>query len=184
MTARTRFGTSRPGLILALAIALMAAVLPAGAVSAAPTSVAFDTQPGGPADGGSAFPTQPIVHVEDGSGPLAGQSVSLAIKSGTGAPGATLTCSGGLVRTTDSGGDAAYAGCAIDRKGTGYVLVATAGALTAQSAAFDVVPGPAHHLVPDLGVFLERLPCQQPVGREVDEDDPRRPTHRATAASP
>ena len=70
-----------------------------------------------------------------------GTVVTLAIKAGTGAPGAHLTCTGGLTKTALNG-VATFAGCAIDKVGTGYVLTATATGLTlAASAAFNVTAG-------------------------------------------
>jgi hypothetical protein len=63
-------------------------------------------------------------------------SVTLALGANPG--GATLTCSGGLSRTTVNG-VAAFTGCRVDKVGVGYTLVATATGLTsATSALFDV----------------------------------------------
>jgi len=53
----------------------------------------------------------------------------------------TLACNGGPVRTT-SAGLATFTGCAIDRAGAGYRLVASSPGLSdAQSLPLDVVPG-------------------------------------------
>ncbi len=108
----------------------------------------FSADPSG-ATGGTPFAGQPIIATADAGGNLTTGSaiVTLAISAGTGGPGATLTCPGGLARPT-SVGQAAFAGCAVDRAGTGYQLAATALGLTpALSAAFDVAVGPPAGLV-------------------------------------
>jgi hypothetical protein len=50
--------------------------------------------------------------------------VTLSIKAGTGTSGAVLTCSGGLNKVAVAG-LATFAGCSINKPGTGYVLVAS-----------------------------------------------------------
>lgn len=109
--------------------------------------LAFTTQPGGGATGGTAFPTQPVVTAQDAGGnrvtSFAG-TITLSILSGTGAAGAALSnCSG-----STSNGVASFSNCAIDKAGTGYQLHASAngGALTADSAAFDVAVGAVSQL--------------------------------------
>jgi hypothetical protein len=108
--------------------------------------LAFTTQPSA-AQVGVAFPTQPVVAVRAGTTNTSTHDqatvVTLAIKAGTGAPGAVLTCTGGLSRTAVNG-LATYSGCAIDRASptspaNPYQLVATATNLTsATSDAFVV----------------------------------------------
>jgi hypothetical protein len=117
-------------------------------ISGAPSKLAFSTQPGG-ASGGAAFSTQPTVTVQDAAGdPVTTDSttVTLGIASGSptsGGPGTLSTCTstGGL------NGVFSFNGCAIDKAGSGYKLVATDGALTATSASFTVGTGPATHIV-------------------------------------
>jgi hypothetical protein len=71
--------------------------------------------------------------------------VSVAITSGTGAAGATLS---GTVTVAASAGVAAFDDLSIDRTGTGYTLDAASGSLTsATSASFDIDPGAAAQLV-------------------------------------
>jgi hypothetical protein len=132
----------------------------------------FAAQPAG-ATGGKAFATQPIVVVRAGPSLTAthdkATSVTLSIKPGTGAPGATLTCPGGLSKTV-AGGIAKFAGCAIDKASptspaNPYVLVATAGGLVAaESAPFAVTVGPATRLVfvaqPGQSVGAQPFPVQ------------------------
>jgi hypothetical protein len=111
--------------------------------------LAFTTQPSGAA-GGVAFTTQPVITVRAGASATAvndnGSVVTLAIKSGTGATGATLTCTDGLTRTAVAG-IATFAGCSIDKSsptGSPYVLVATSPSLTsAESSTLAVVAGAA-----------------------------------------
>lgn len=105
------------------------------------TQLQFTTQPAG-AIRGAAFTTQPVVTAFDSLGNVATSytgTVSLAIKSGTGTSGASLSsCSGNRVN-----GVVTFSGCRIDRFGTGYQLRASDGTRTADSAAFDVVTGRA-----------------------------------------
>lgn len=109
------------------------------------STIAFTTQPGGGATGGSSFPTQPVVSALDAFGNVATSytsSVSLSIASG-GARGATLsTCSS--VRA--SSGVARFSSCEIDRAGNDYVLRASDGTRSALSAAFNVTAGAAASL--------------------------------------
>src|SRR5207244_3502105 len=87
----------------------------------------FTTQPGGSPTGGVAFPTQPVVQVQDaGSNAVTGSAVSvtLTIKSGTGTSGAAL--SGTSSVATNSGtGSSTFSGLAIDKSGAAYQLTAT-----------------------------------------------------------
>ena len=92
---------------------------------------------------GAPLTGQPTVTVVDatglvvGAGPGSTLDVTLSLASNP--TGATLACSGGLVRAAIAG-MAAFAGCAIDRPGTGYVLQATAAGLPPlTSAPFDVL---------------------------------------------
>jgi trimeric autotransporter adhesin len=111
--------------------------------------LAFTTQPAG-ASGGVAFTTQPVVAVRAGTSNTAthdnGTTVTLSIKSGTGAAGAVLTCTGGLSKVVTAG-VAAFSGCKIDKASptspaNPYVLVATATGLTsAESATLAVTSG-------------------------------------------
>ncbi len=129
---------TRPGLGQAVSATLLIQAGPAD-------RLAFTTQPGN-STGGTALPVQPRVTVQD---PFGNQvttdtsSVNLAI--GTNPGGGLITCAANPV--TAIGGVATFAGCAIDRAGTGYTLVATDGALgSATSAAFTVAVGPAARL--------------------------------------
>jgi hypothetical protein len=71
--------------------------------------------------------------------------VTLAITSGTGTSGATLSCTTNPLAA--STGVASFSGCAIDKSGTGYTLTATDGSLTsATSSSFTISVGPAAKL--------------------------------------
>ena len=108
------------------------------------SQLVFTTNPTG-AQAAQSFGTQPVVAVEDAAGnlvPAASGTVSLAIKSGTGTAGATLTCPSAAT----SGGIATFSGCGLDRVGSNYVLTATitGNAYTGSSAPFLVSgSGPA-----------------------------------------
>jgi hypothetical protein len=100
------------------------------------------TQPGGAITGGIAFPTQPVVTAQDSVGntvtSYAG-TVTLGFKPGANPSGGTLSgCNGSL-----SGGVTTFAGCKIDKAGTGYQLRASDGTRTADTTAFNVSVGPA-----------------------------------------
>ena len=92
--------------------------------------------------GGVAWATQPKVTVQDTYGNTvtsSAASVTLAITAGTGTSGAVLTCT--TNPRTATVGVAIFAGCKINKSGTGYTLNATATGLTSTvSAAFDIVP--------------------------------------------
>ena len=108
-----------------------------------PSQLAFTQQPGN-ATGGTAFGTQPKLTVEDAGGNAVttdASTVNLAITSGTGTSGATLSgCS-----QSEAAGVISFAGCNIDKSGNGYTLTATdvssSGTLTATSATFNVSVG-------------------------------------------
>jgi hypothetical protein len=97
---------------------------------------------------GSAFATQPLVQAVDSFGTLDTTFVSpvtLAIKSGSGTAGATLS---GTKTVNAVGGVATFAGLSIDKVGTGYQLTATSGALAAgDSSTFNITAGAASQLV-------------------------------------
>jgi len=104
----------------------------------------FSTQPAGAA-GGSAFTTQPVVTAQDAAGNTAASysgTVTLSIASG-GTAGAALSGCTSTLRA----GVTSFSGCKIDRVGTGYVLAARDGTLSATSAAFNVTAGAAARLL-------------------------------------
>ena len=129
-----------------------------------PDNLGFETQPGGgagsggKAQGGVAFTNQPKVTVRSGTSNFTTNkavndsttTITLSIKAGTGAVGAVLTCdqAGNLLRAT--AGSSQFTGCKINKSGTAYKLVATSvptyGTSIWESAAFDVVAGPATKL--------------------------------------
>lgn len=129
-----------------------------------PDNLGFEVQPGGgagtgsKAQGGIAFTNQPKVVVRAGTSNFTTNKavndtttlVTLSIRSGTGTTGAVLTCDqAGNVKVAVAG-VAQFSGCKIDKSGTGYKLVATSspayGVNLWESAAFDVVAGPATKL--------------------------------------
>ena len=99
----------------------------------------FTQQPTG-GTAGVVWTTQPKVTIQDAldnTVTTSTASVTLAITAGTGTSGAVLTC------TTNpkaaAAGVATFAGCKIDRAGTGYTLTATAAGLTtAISNSFNI----------------------------------------------
>jgi trimeric autotransporter adhesin len=110
----------------------------------------FTTEPGGTITGGVAFPSQPVVTVEDAGGNTVtsdSSTVTLQITSNTGTPGASLTCAPSNDEQAASAGVATFSGCAVDKAGSGYTLTATDGTLTSGfSTAFSVSVGPAAKL--------------------------------------
>lgn len=107
--------------------------------SGAATQLVVTTQPSS-ATGGTAFPTQPVVTARDAGGNTVTAytgTVTLSIKSGTGARDAALSgCSGTRVN-----GVTTFSGCKIDKAGTGYRLTATDGSLTVDTNTFNVTVG-------------------------------------------
>ena len=100
--------------------------------------VLFSQHPGSTTIG-QPFATQPIVTAQDGSGKVNTSfngPVTLAIKSGTGTPGAALL---GTVTKNAVAGVANFSGLSINLVGSGYQLTASAtGFEPATSAAIDV----------------------------------------------
>jgi len=109
--------------------------------------VAFTTQPAS-STSTVAFPTQPVVKVQDSTGATVTTDTStVTLSIGTNPGVGTLTCTGGLTKAAVAG-VATFSGCAIDKAGTGYVLHATDGVLTpGDSAAFDITAGGPAKLV-------------------------------------
>ncbi len=128
-------------------------------IDSAPFDVAdrlvFTIQPSTSVTAGVAFSVQPIVHVRAGASNRAVNDgatvVTLSLKSGTGATGATLTCDSGLSRTVVNG-VATFTGCKIDKvspvsPSNPYVIVASASNLSsAESTTVAVIPGAAAKL--------------------------------------
>jgi len=112
-----------------------------------PVKLVFQQSPSN-GTGGTAFPTQPIVDIEDSAGNLvAGDTSTVTLAMGTNAGNGTLSgCS-----STTTNGVATFSGCKIDKVGTGYTLTATdtADNLTTPSSptnGFNITPGPAAQL--------------------------------------
>src|SRR5206468_3777992 len=92
---------------------------------AAATKLVFTTQPGGTITGGTAFSQQPVVKVEDAGGNVvtSDSSTQVTLAIGTNPSSGTLTCTTNPVTVTN--GVATFAGCKIDKAGSGYTLVTT-----------------------------------------------------------
>ncbi len=97
---------------------------------------------------GVAFPTQPVVEARDPFGNLDTNFtgvVTVTIKSGTGAAGATLS---GTRVVAAVGGVVTYSGLSIDKAGSGYQLTASRGGLTpGDSNTFNITAAAATQLV-------------------------------------
>ena len=123
-------------------------VVSAGAAN----KLVFTTQPGG-GTGGTAWPTQPVVTLQDAYGNTVtgtAQNVTLAIQNNAG-PGGVL---GGTktVALNTATGQATFTGLSIDKGGTGYTLTATGSTVsttagTVVSSSFNVAAGSASKLV-------------------------------------
>ena len=127
------------------AILLIGALLPSPVAAA--VGPVFATQPGS-AVYNQPFSPETVVAIKDGGSVITSASgmVALSIASGTGSPGAVLTCTGsGTGGRTFSlvNGAATATGCAIDKAGSSYRLtVAWSQGGIGTSAAFDVRTGP------------------------------------------
>jgi type II secretory pathway pseudopilin PulG len=103
------------------------------------TQLSFTTSPSTSNVAGASFGTQPVVVALDSFGNVAAadsSTVSLAVAGGT--SGATLSgCS-----ESETLGFVSFAGCSVNRVGTGYTLTATDGSLAgASSGSFAVAAG-------------------------------------------
>ena len=108
--------------------------------AAAADHLAFTQQPGSAPAGGSLGTITIAIRDQYGNETTDTSSVTLAIKSGTGDPAATLS---GTTTVAAVNGLATLSGLSIDKAATGYTLTATDGALTtADSNAFDIVGAP------------------------------------------
>ena len=97
-----------------------------------------------------AWTVQPKVTIQDAFGNTITTStaaVTAAITSGTGTSGAALTCT--VNPRTAVVGIATFAGCKIDKAGTGYTLTMTAERAhdRGQASSFDVTVGPATKVI-------------------------------------
>ena len=114
------------------------------------TKAVFAMQPGGSITGGTAFGTQPVVKIEDAGGNVVtsdnSTQVTLSISGGTGTAGAALSCTNNPVTAVN--GVATFAGCTIDKAGTGYTLATTntSSLADATSSSFNVAVGAAAKL--------------------------------------
>ncbi len=109
------------------------------------TQLAFSIQPTSTV-AGVAIAGPVTVEVRDQFDNLA-SSVNVDITIAIGNNPGSGTLSGTLVRSS-GGGDAAFTGISINKTGVGYTLTASAVGLTgATSAAFDITPAAATHLV-------------------------------------
>jgi hypothetical protein len=103
------------------------------------TKLGFAAQPTS-AGSNVAFTIQPVVAIQDAGGNTitTAPATLVALSLGVNPSAGTLTCTGGLTRTTSSG-VASFSGCSIDHAGVGYTIVASAtGYTTATSTAFTV----------------------------------------------
>lgn len=105
-----------------------------------PTHLAFSTEPPTTTPADSSFSLS--VSVEGATNAVSGtntSTVSLSITAGSGAPGATLDCTGGDTQAATNG--VATFSCSVDDPGATYTLSATDGTLTAATSAPFAVTG-------------------------------------------
>ncbi|HEY6225392.1 MAG TPA: hypothetical protein VIW26_16535, partial [Gemmatimonadales bacterium] len=111
------------------------------------TQLFFTVQPPATGTAGGALAPSIVVTARDASGQTAASytgDITLAITSGTGAPGAVLS---GTKTVSAVAGGATFSGLSIDKAAIGYKLTATASGLTsATSAFFTIDPGSATQL--------------------------------------
>ncbi len=112
----------------------------------ASAKLVFTTEPGG-GTGGTAWAQQPVVTVQDAGGnTVTGSSASVTLTIGTNPGAGALTCTSNP--QSASSGVVTFAGCKIDKVGTGYTLTASSNSVTsAVSAAFNIGSGSGTHLV-------------------------------------
>ncbi|MDR3742687.1 MAG: hypothetical protein P4L40_27035, partial [Terracidiphilus sp.] len=109
------------------------------------TKLVFTTQPGG-GTGGSAWTAQPVVTVEDAnSNTVTSSNAPITLTIGTNPSGGALTCA--INPQSATSGVDTFAGCNINKTGTGYTLTAASSGLTsATSSTFNITLGPAAQL--------------------------------------
>jgi hypothetical protein len=119
-----------------------------GISAGVPVKLVFHQSPSN-GTGGTPFPTQPVVYIEDAAGNIvAGDSSTVTLAIGNNPGSGTLSgCS-----DTTTNGVATFTGCNIGKLGTGYTLTATDAAdnLTtpsSPSSSFNITAGPAAQLV-------------------------------------
>ncbi|NWJ48732.1 MAG: hypothetical protein HXX08_22975 [Chloroflexi bacterium] len=120
----------------------------------------FTTQPSGAAPN-STFSTKSVVTAKDVNGNFVSSyngAVTIAIKSGTGTPGAIL---GGTLTVNAVNGVATFTDLQIDKSGSGYVLTASATGLpSVDSTPFDVAR--PSEIVPQFRVSPDRVVATNP----------------------
>jgi hypothetical protein len=128
--------------------------------------LAFTQQPSG-GFASTAFPTQPIVAVQDATGATVAADSTTQVTIALTPSGATLACTNpGNLTMTATNGLATFAGCNVNTPNTGYGLWAISNpSYTGASSATFTVTGPADHLA-----F-----AQQPAGATVGTAFPAQP---------
>ncbi|MDQ1703278.1 MAG: trimeric autotransporter adhesin, partial [Frankiaceae bacterium] len=114
-------------------------------VLGAASQLVFTTSPGN-TNGGAAFAAQPVVKVEDGGGNVVttNNTAVVTLTIGTNPSAGTLSgCTTNPITVTS--GVATFAGCKIDKAGTGYTLTTTnaSGFANGSSSAFNITVGAA-----------------------------------------
>jgi signal peptidase I len=107
------------------------------------TKLTFTTSPSS-STGGTAFPTQPVVTVQDANSNTVTSSTASVTLSITTPAGATLTCTTNPVNAV--AGVATFAGCRVDKTGTYTLTAAGLGLSNAVSASLTITVGPAAKL--------------------------------------
>jgi hypothetical protein len=107
------------------------------------TKLGFTAQPTS-AGSNVAFTIQPVVAIQDAGGNTitTAPATLVALSLGVNPSAGTLTCTGGLTRTTLSG-VASFSGCSIDHAGVGYTIVAAATGYTSTTSTAFTVGGTA-----------------------------------------
>ncbi|MDC0714749.1 S8 family serine peptidase [Stigmatella sp. ncwal1] len=124
---------------------LPSATSPAFGVEPGPAAaLTFLTQPSTTASGALITPSVRVALQDAHGNTVTTSSAALTLALETPVPGATL---GGTKTVAALNGVATFADLTVDKKGTGYLLKASSGALSATSAGFDVTAGPAARLV-------------------------------------
>jgi hypothetical protein len=139
-------------------------------VTSTASQLSITTQPSGTAQSGVVFARQPVILVRDAANnPVSGVVVTVAIASGGGTLGGTLTA------TSDPSGVAAFTDLAISGLvGNRTLAFSAPGATTVTSKAIDLNPGPASQLIiatqPSSSALAGLSFLRQPVVRLADAD--------------
>jgi len=141
--AACRINTAGTYTLTATASGLAAAISTTITIYGPASTLTFTTAPSD-GTGGTAFPVQPVVTVQDAGGRTVANSIASVTLSITTPAGATLTCTANP-KAAVAGVDS-FAACKVNKPGTYTLTAASSGLTSGISASFTITVGPATKL--------------------------------------